>query len=60
MYLFERILLCCKDITNKPKNKIMNKPPSGAPVKGKPRMAMKGRIFMQNVTETVFLTKPGK
>lgn len=50
MYLFEKILLCCKEM-NKDKQKRMMKPP---PVdrKGRPRLQLKGRIFMQNVTDT--------
>ena len=58
MYLFEKILLCCKELNpNKPKNKV--KPPTPALKNGKPRLQLKGRIFMQNVTETKYSTKPG-
>jgi len=28
--------------------------------KGKPKLQLKGRIFMQNVTDLVSLSKPGK
>lgn len=60
VYLFERILLCCKEINpNKPKNKMLgnNKPPLDK--KGKPRLQLKGRIFMQNVTDVVSLGYKG-
>lgn len=61
MYLFEKILLCCKEINpNKQKNKLMNRPNASATIKGKPKLQLKGRIFMQNVTETSFLAKPGQ
>ncbi|KAF2750029.1 hypothetical protein M011DRAFT_456744 [Sporormia fimetaria CBS 119925] len=55
IYLFEMILLCCKEINpNKQKNRMK---PLGR--NGKPKLQLKGRIFMQNVTETVSLSKPG-
>ncbi|KAK5167254.1 hypothetical protein LTR04_000067, partial [Oleoguttula sp. CCFEE 6159] len=56
--LFETILLCCKEINpNKPKNKILNKPPVER--RGKPKLQLKGRIFMQNVTDTISTSRPG-
>ena len=59
VYLFETILLCCKDIDlSKPKNKLSNK--QLVDKRGKPKLQLKGRIFMQNVTDLVSLTKPGK
>ncbi|USW51993.1 Putative DH domain, PB1 domain, pleckstrin domain, PH-like domain superfamily [Septoria linicola] len=58
VYLFETILLCCKNIDpSKPKNKLSNKPMVDN--KGKPKLQLKGRIFMQNVTDLVSLAKPG-
>ncbi|KAF2231214.1 hypothetical protein EV356DRAFT_452365 [Viridothelium virens] len=58
VYLFESILLCCKEMNpNKQKNKLMNKP--AVDRRGKPKLQLKGRIFMQNVTETISLAKPG-
>ncbi|KAF2159707.1 hypothetical protein M409DRAFT_70883 [Zasmidium cellare ATCC 36951] len=58
VYLFETILLCCKNIDlNKPKNKLSNK--NLVDNKGKPKLQLKGRIFMQNVTDLVSLSKPG-
>lgn len=60
IYLFQRILLCCKEINpNKPKNKMLgtNKPLTDK--KGKLRLQLKGRIFMQNVTDVVSV-KNGK
>jgi cell division control protein 24 len=59
IYLFEMILLCCKEINvNKPKNKMSTR--SLVTKDGKPKLQLKGRIFMQNVTETISLQKPGK
>ena len=53
------ILLCCKEINvNKPKNKMSTR--SLVTKDGKPKLQLKGRIFMQNVTETISLQKPGK
>jgi cell division control protein 24 len=52
------ILLCCKEINvNKPKNKMSTR--SLVTKDGKPKLQLKGRIFMQNVTETISLQKPG-
>jgi cell division control protein 24 len=59
IYLFEMILLCCKEINvNKPKNKMSTR--TLVTKDGKPKLQLKGRIFMQNVTETISLQKPGK
>ena len=59
VYLFETILLCCKDIDlSKPKNKLSNK--QLVDKRGKPKLQLKGRIFMQNVTDLISLAKPGK
>lgn len=58
VYLFETILLCCKDIDpSKPKNKISSRPLVDK--RGKPKLQLKGRIFMQNVTDVVSSAKPG-
>lgn len=58
VYLFETILLCCKNIdVTKPKYKPANK--ASVDNKGKPKLQLKGRIFMQNVTDLVSLAKPG-
>lgn len=58
VYLFERILLCCKEINpNKPKNKMLAKNQPLVDKKGKPKLQLKGRIFMQNVTDVVTLSK---
>ncbi|KAF2130536.1 hypothetical protein P153DRAFT_289133 [Dothidotthia symphoricarpi CBS 119687] len=58
IYLFEMILLCCKEINvNKPKNKMTTR--QLLTKDGKPKLQLKGRIFMQNVTETISLQKPG-
>ena len=58
MFLFEKILLCCKPINpNKQKAKMMKQPPPLP--KGKTRLQLKGRIFMANVTETQIHVKNG-
>ncbi|OJD13995.1 hypothetical protein AJ78_05608 [Emergomyces pasteurianus Ep9510] len=60
IYLFERILLCCKDVNpNKQKSKLMSKDKPNSAQKGKPRLQLKGRIYMANVTEILSLHKPG-
>ncbi len=59
VYLFERILLCCKEINpNKPKNKMLGNNKTLTDKKGKLRLQLKGRIFMQNVTDVVTTTNP--
>lgn len=60
MYLFEKILLCCKELGPKQMAKVKYKSTQSHDKKGRPRMALKGRIFMQNVTETVYLTTASK
>ncbi|KAK9414805.1 putative Pleckstrin-like protein [Seiridium unicorne] len=61
IYLFESILLCCKEVQpNKNKDK-KDKTKSNVP---KPRnknnkLQLKGRIFMTNVTEVLSFAKPG-
>lgn len=53
------ILLCCKEINpNKQKNKLMSKGQL-YDKKGKPKLQLKGRIFMQNVTDAISTSKPG-
>jgi cell division control protein 24 len=68
IYLFERILLCCKELNpNKSKDKLMGTQKdkkdkkdkkSKEPNKGA-KLQLKGRIFMTNVTEVLSLGKPG-
>ncbi|KAL9125120.1 MAG: hypothetical protein Q9217_005628 [Psora testacea] len=54
VYLFERILLCCKEINpNKPKNKMLGNNKPLVDKKGQPKLQLKGRIFMQNVTDVL-------
>ena len=58
IYLFQRILLCCKEINpNKPKNKMLGTSKPLTDKKGKLRLQLKGRIFMQNVTDVVSVQK---
>ena len=61
VYLFERILLCCKEINlNKPKNKMLGTNKPLVDKKGQPKLQLKGRIFMQNVTDVLTFSKIGK
>ncbi|CCX30511.1 hypothetical protein FPQ18DRAFT_364854 [Pyronema domesticum] len=63
IYLFERILLCCKEMgVGKKQNKTMSmgksaKPPPGG--KKRTSLQLKGRIFMQNVTDVVSIARNG-
>ncbi|KAH9908189.1 Pleckstrin homology domain-containing protein [Xylariomycetidae sp. FL2044] len=61
IYLFECILLCCKEITpNKSKDKKDKKDRSVPKVRNKNnKLQLKGRIFMTNVTEVLSFAKPG-
>lgn len=61
IYLFECILLCCKEVQpNKSKEKKdKNKSAPKAPNKNN-KLQLKGRIFMTNVTEVLSFAKPGK
>ncbi|KAI0406353.1 Rho guanyl nucleotide exchange factor [Xylaria palmicola] len=60
IYLFETILLCCKEVQpnktkdKKEKNKSIVKQPRN---KKDTRLQLKGRIFMKNVTDIVTLAK---
>ncbi|GME44008.1 hypothetical protein GTA08_BOTSDO11807 [Neofusicoccum parvum] len=59
IFLFEMILLCCKEINpNKQKNKLMSNKQL-YDKRGKPKLQLKGRIFMQNVTDAISTAKPG-
>lgn len=59
MYLFEKILLCCKELGPKQMAKSKYKALQPTDKRGRPRMALKGRIFMQNVTESIYISKVG-
>ncbi len=69
IYLFERILLCCKEVNpNKSKDKLMGAQKDKKDKKDKNRpkepnknakLQLKGRIFMTNVTEVLSLAKQG-
>ncbi|RKF63852.1 Rho guanine nucleotide exchange factor scd1 [Golovinomyces cichoracearum] len=68
IYLFERILLCCKDMNlNKSKEKLIggqkDKKDKKDRNKKEPnrvnKLQLKGRIFMTNVTEVLSLAKQG-
>ncbi|KAI1357965.1 Rho guanyl nucleotide exchange factor [Xylaria arbuscula] len=60
IYLFENILLCCKEAqTSKSKDKKdKNKSISKGRNKSS-KLQLKGRIFMSNVTEVISFAKPG-
>lgn len=61
VYLFERILLCCKEINpNKSKNKMLGANRPLVDKKGKLKLQLKGRIFMQNVTDVLTVSRSGK
>lgn len=68
IYLFERILLCCKEANpNKSKDKVMGIQKDKKDKKdkknkdgGKGKLQLKGRIFMTNVTEVIQMGKPGR
>ncbi|KAF2400984.1 hypothetical protein EJ06DRAFT_415729 [Trichodelitschia bisporula] len=55
IYLFQMILLCCKEL-NPAKQKAKA---AGKDKRGPTRLQLKGRIFMQNVTDVVMQSKPG-
>ncbi|KAK0611932.1 Pleckstrin homology domain-containing protein [Immersiella caudata] len=61
IYLFECILLCCKEITpNKSKDKKDKTKSTGPKVRNKSaKLQLKGRIFMTNVTDVVALSRTG-
>ncbi|CAL3963424.1 hypothetical protein PZA11_001047 [Diplocarpon coronariae] len=68
IYLFERILLCCKEVNpNKSKEKLLGTQKDKKDKKDKNRkepnknakLQLKGRIFMTNVTEVMSLAKQG-
>lgn len=61
IYLFESILLCCKEISpSKSKDKKDKTRSQGPKVRNKSaKLQLKGRIFMTNVTDVVSLSKPG-
>jgi cell division control protein 24 len=69
IYLFERILLCCKEVNpNKSKDKLMGTQKDKKDKKDKnktkepnknAKLQLKGRIFMTNVTEVLSLAKQG-
>ncbi|KAL2292535.1 hypothetical protein FJTKL_09491 [Diaporthe vaccinii] len=61
IYLFECILLCCKEITpNKSKDKKDKTKSTQPKMRNKNnKLQLKGRIFMTNVTEVLSFSKPG-
>lgn len=60
IYLFERILLCCKEVNpNKQRPKMLRNERAPANPFGKVRLQLKGRIFMQNVTDVLSFVRTG-
>ncbi|KAK4665054.1 Guanine nucleotide exchange factor for Cdc42p [Podospora pseudopauciseta] len=61
IYLFENILLCCKELLpGKNKDKKDKTKSTGPKVRNKNnKLQLKGRIFMTNVTDVVALSKTG-
>ncbi|KAM4066321.1 pleckstrin-like domain-containing protein [Hirsutella rhossiliensis] len=61
IYLFECILLCCKEASaSRSKDKKDKTRSSGPKLRNKnAKLQLKGRIFMTNVTDIVSLSKPG-
>ncbi|CAN8104368.1 unnamed protein product [Discula destructiva] len=61
IYLFECILLCCKELSpSKSKDKKDKTRSLGPKVRNKhAKLQLKGRIFMTNVTEVLSFSKPG-
>ncbi len=58
IYLFHRILIMCKDVNaQKSKNKMSSRP--AVSLRGKPRMNLKGRIYLTNVTNITPSSSPG-
>ncbi|KAI1097476.1 hypothetical protein F4804DRAFT_170827 [Jackrogersella minutella] len=60
IYLFECILLCCKEVLpNKSKEKKDKNKSAPKPSNKNNKLQLKGRIFMTNVTEVLSFAKPG-
>ena len=61
IYLFECILLCCKEVTpNKTKDKKDKTKSTGPKIRNRSaKLQLKGRIFMTNVTDVVSVSKIG-
>ncbi|KAI4185733.1 MAG: hypothetical protein LQ348_004322 [Seirophora lacunosa] len=61
IYLFERILLCCKEVNpNKQRPKMLRNERAPVTLNGKVRLQLKGRIFMQNVTDVLSFVRTEK
>ncbi|KAL8765877.1 MAG: hypothetical protein Q9209_007178 [Squamulea sp. 1 TL-2023] len=60
IYLFEKILLCCKEVNpNKQRPKMLRNERVPVTLNGKVRLQLKGRIFMQNVTDVLSFVRTG-
>lgn len=62
IYLFECILLCCKEVVPGKSKDRKDKAKSNAPKQRNKnaKLQLKGRIFMTNVTDVVAMSKTGK
>lgn len=58
VYLFERMILCCKEVKAKQANMMSSNKRHSA--KRKPDLALKGRIYITNVESVQPLISPGK
>lgn len=60
IYLFEKILLCCKEVNpNKQRARVLRNERAPTNINGKVRLQLKGRIFMQNVTDVLSFVRTG-
>ncbi|GAW15869.1 hypothetical protein ANO14919_052910 [Xylariales sp. No.14919] len=60
IYLFEHILLCCKEAQASKSKEKKDKNKSASKARNKSsKLQLKGRIFMSNVTEVISFAKPG-
>lgn len=61
IYLFECILLCCKEVSpGKSKDKKDKTKSTGPKMRNRnAKLQLKGRIFMTNVTDVVAMSKTG-
>jgi cell division control protein 24 len=57
--LFERILLCCKEVGKEKKQGKAMSMAKPKPGKKRTSLQLKGRIFMQNVTDVVSMARGG-
>lgn len=59
IYLFHRILIMCKDVNAAKTKSKMGSSKATVSLRGKPRMNLKGRIYLTNVTNVTLSSSPG-